>query len=152
MSPFTFLTTHQYKVTKEGTKPGERCISYKSFIMHAPNYLRHLAQQLRSAGVPIQRKRLTSLEEAYNLPSYGRVNLVINATGLGARSLLGNKDPSDIYPIRGQTVLVKVPQGWKKTCFMMASDHPDEKTTKDTEIPEPTYIIPRPGPEGHVVL
>lgn len=140
----------QYQVSNKGTKPGERCISYKSFIMHAPNYLRHLAQLLRSSGVPITRKRLTSLEEAYNLPQYGPVDLVINATGLGARSILGNKDPSDIYPIRGQTVLVKAPN--VKTCFMMASEHPDEKTTKDTEIPEPTYIIPRPGPEGHVVL
>lgn len=120
--------------------------------MHAPNYLRHLAQQLRSSGVPILRKRLTSLEEAYSLslPSFGPVDLVINATGLGAKAIIGNKDASDIYPIRGQTVLVKAPG--VKTCYMMASDHPDVNTTKDTEIQEPTYIIPRPGPEGHVVL
>jgi D-amino-acid oxidase len=118
--------------------------------MHAPNYLRHLAATLRSSGVKIHRQRLTSLEEAYNLPEFGSVDLVINATGLGARVLLGNEDKMDIYPIRGQTVLVKAPN--VKTCYMKASDHPDESTTKDTKIPEPTYIIPRPGPEGHVVL
>lgn len=139
-----------YSISNKGTKAGERCVSYKSFIMHAPNYLRHLAQTLRSAGVPIVRKRLTSLEEAYDLPAFGPVGLVINATGIGAKVLLGNKDRNDIYPIRGQTVLVKAPG--VKTCYMMASDHPDEKTNKDTEISEPTYIIPRPGPEGHVVL
>ena len=118
--------------------------------MHAPNYLRQLAQTLRSSGVPIIRKRLTSLEEAYHLPSFNQVDLVINATGIGAKVLLGNKDTKDIYPIRGQTVLVKAPG--VKTCYMMASEHPDEKTNKDTAIPEPTYIIPRPGPDGHVVL
>lgn len=118
--------------------------------MHAPNYLRHLAAKLRSKGIKIHRQRLTSLEEAYELSEFGKVRLVINASGLGARSLIGNSDKSDIYPIRGQTVLVKAPG--MKTCYMAASDHPDENTTKDTEIPEPTYIIPRPGPENHVVL
>ena len=127
-----------------------RCITYKSFIMHAPNYLLHLARELRDKGITILRHRLSTLDEAYDLPQFGPVPIVINASGLGARALLGVKDTKQIYPIRGQTVLVHAPG--VKTCYMQTSDHPDASTTKDTEIPEPTYIIPRPGPEGHVIL
>ena len=131
-------------------------MTYKSFILHAPNYLLHLATQLRSSGIQFHRQRLSSLEEAYNLPAFGPVKLVINASGLGAKSLLGVKDTKAIYPIRGQTVLVKAPG--VKTCYMQASSmHPSEDGNESTSTnpaieAEPTYIIPRPGPEGHVVL
>jgi hypothetical protein len=138
-------------------------ISYKSFIIHAPRYLCHLADALRSKGVQIIRKRLNTVQEAYTLPEFGNTPIVINATGLGARSILGSSSSSSsssfndkkkaeevIYPIRGQTVLVHAPG--VKTCYMKTQDHPDASTTKDTEIPEPVYIIPRPGKEEHVVL
>ena len=151
----------QYSIVKDKpTSPGERCITYKSFVLHAPNYLLHLSRTLKSSGVVFHRARLSSLEEAYNLSFFGPVKLVINASGLGAKSLLGVKDDKPIYPIRGQTVLVKAPG--VKTCYMKTSSmHPPEdgqgkETTSGSTNPameaEPTYIIPRPGPEGHVVL
>lgn len=132
-------------------------MTYRSFILHAPNYLLHLASVLRSRGVQFHRARLSSLEEAYSLPSLGRVRLVVNATGLGAKSLLGVRDEKAIFPIRGQTVLVRAPG--VKTCYMQTSSmHPpegkdgDATSSKPAMEAEPTYIIPRPGPEGHVVL
>lgn len=127
---------------------------YKSFIFHAPNYLLHLAATLRSKSVKIHRRKLTSVQEAYNSPEFGSVSLVVNCTGLGAKSLLGypREDVKDIYPIRGQTVLIQAPKGFKRKCFMMTEDHPNENTTKDTQLKEPTYIIPRPGPDNHVIL
>ena len=147
---YTTLHSQYGIVTDRPAGPGMRCITYKSFIMHAPNYLLHLARELRDKGITILRHRLATLDEAYDLPQFGPVPIVVNASGLGARALLGVKDSKQIYPIRGQTVLVRAPG--VKTCYMQTSDHPDASTTKDTEIPEPTYIIPRPGPEGHVIL
>jgi glycine/D-amino acid oxidase-like deaminating enzyme len=66
---------------------------------------------------------------------------VINATGLGARTLLGVED-SLVHPVRGQTVLVKAPHVRKNINHKDAHERPEEKC----------YIIPRPGPEGHVIL
>merc|ERR1712093_864066 len=134
--------------------PGFRLATYKSFVLHAPNYLQHLASLLRSRGVELQRKKLSSVQEAYNSQEFGSVSLVVNCTGLGAKSLLGypREDVKDIYPIRGQTVLIKAPKDYKMKCFMLTEDHPNENTTKDSELSEPTYIIPRPGPEKHVIL
>jgi len=144
-----------YKVAQdESCPPGFRLATYKSFVLHAPNYLQHLASLLGSRGVELQRKKLSSVQEAYNSQEFGSVSLVVNCTGLGAKSLLGypREDVKDIYPIRGQTVLIKAPKDYKMKCFMLTEDHPNENTTKDSELSEPTYIIPRPGPEKHVIL
>ena len=129
---------------------GYRLVTYKSFIIHAPNYILHLADLLRQQGAAVLRQSLSSLEEAFNLPSFGEVPLIVNATGLGAKSMPDLQGDKQVYPIRGQTVLVRAPG--VKTCYMKTTDHPDAETNKDTQIPEPTYIIPRPGKEGHVVL
>jgi D-amino-acid oxidase len=60
-------------------------------------------------GIPIQRKRLASLDQAFDISGIGKVPLVVNATGLGSRSLIGVEDPA-VYPARGQTVLVRAPE------------------------------------------
>jgi glycine/D-amino acid oxidase-like deaminating enzyme len=156
---------------------------YRSYVLHAPLYIIHLSTRLRALGVPIIRQRLTSLDEAYDLSSLGlgqgTVPLVVNATGLGALSLLGVQDDK-VYPIRGQTVLVKAPEGWNKVCVMKTQSHPtgdpgEPRVTPsppfssslstgslppythtpqviDSTAPEPSYIIPRPGPTHQVVL
>jgi len=93
---------------------------------------------------------------------------VINATGLGARWLPGVEDPK-VYPAKGQTVLVKAPG--VKTCYMSVEggfnvapgQEGDCKSFANShrrplysmtaiDGPKPVYIIPRPGPEGHVIL
>ena len=90
---------------------------FRSYVLNAPLYTRHLAQRAISAKIPIIRKRLISLDQAYNLPEIGGVNLVVNASGLGSYSLLGVSDQK-VYPARGQTVLVDAPG--VKTCVMRA--------------------------------
>lgn len=88
--------------------------------------------------MPILRHRVSSLDEAYSL--LGPVSLVINATGLGSRTLLGVEDGL-VHPIRGQTVTVRAPS--VVGCFGI----------KDPQSGgQQCYIIPRPGPEGHVTL
>lgn len=100
----------------------------------------------------------------------GNVDLVVNATGLGAKSLLGVADDS-VYPIRGQTVLVRAPDSWKKVCVMKTETHPTGDPGEvlslsstagcmlivlllaiDNASPEPSYIIPRPGSSRDVIL
>lgn len=120
-----------------GTKSG---VTFTSYVLNPPNYIGHLAKTLRAAGVPIIRQRLSSLDEAYCIAAVGPVKLVINATGLGSQTLLGVEDAA-VHPVRGQTVLVKAPD--VRTC----------KSLKRGSAPnQPTYIISRPGPDGHVIL
>ena len=83
--------------------------SFSSYIINAPEYLAHLGRMARDMGIQIQRKRLASLDQAFEIPGIGQVPLVVNATGLGARSLIGVEDTA-VYPARGQTVLVKAPE------------------------------------------
>ncbi|BEJ15340.1 hypothetical protein CspHIS471_0411070 [Cutaneotrichosporon sp. HIS471] len=122
--------------------------SYDSYILHAPNYMKHLAAGLRARGVPFIRRRLASLDEAYDLPEAGSVDLVVNALSLGNKSLLGVLDDK-MFPAQGQTVLVKAPL--VNTCTMStgAFDKTGLASMSDGEVI--AYIIPRPGPEGHVV-
>ncbi|KAK1921030.1 hypothetical protein DB88DRAFT_501974 [Papiliotrema laurentii] len=110
---------------------------WNSYIIHAPKYILHLASLLRSKNVPIVRTRLSSLDEAYDIPSIGPVSLVVNATGLGSFSLIGVEDPK-AHPARGQTVLVRAPRA--KRCIMNT-----ESFMGDDDAAKPAYIIPRPG-------
>lgn len=85
--------------------------------------------------------RLSSLDEAYSLVEIGKVDLVINATALGSRSLLGVEDQL-VHPAKGQTVLVRAPDVTK---------YYGVKTPHKT-MGQKRYIIPRPGAEGQVIL
>lgn len=114
----TCLLAEQFRLESDASKvPGTFTsgVTFKSFVLNAPNYLLYLSRSLQAKGVPIIRKRLSSLDEAYNLPEFGMVDLVVNATGLGSSGLLGVHD-QDCMPIRGQTVLVNAPG--VKTCVM----------------------------------
>jgi D-amino-acid oxidase len=100
--------------------PGSRSYghTFSSYIINAPAYLAHLSSRCKALGIPLLRHRLSSLDEAYNIPQVGKVDLVVNATGLGARWLIGVED-EDVYPAKGQTILVKAPEGWRKRCVMV---------------------------------
>jgi glycine/D-amino acid oxidase-like deaminating enzyme len=94
---------------------------WTAFVMNAPRYMQYLAERARSAGIPLIKKRISSLDEAYDLPEVGRVEVVINATGLGAQTLIGVEDPK-VYPGRGQTILVETPKDTKRVCLMSTED------------------------------
>ena len=83
-------------------------LKYSSYVINAPQYLAHLHRSLEALGVPFVRARLTRLDEAFRIPGIGPVKLVVNATGLGARSLVGVQD-DQVLGARGQTVLVRAP-------------------------------------------
>lgn len=114
-------------------------MGFTSFTLNPPRLLAYLAAKVRAAGVPIVRRRVSSLDEAFS--AFGQVDLVINATGLGARTLIGVEDAA-VHPVRGQTVLVRAPR--VRTCYGV----------RDKNLPpgEACYIIPRPGSDGCVIL
>lgn len=100
-------------------------------------YLTYLHNQLSALGVRIIHHRLDSLTEAFEgIASLGipPADKVINASGLGSASLLGVED-SLMYPIRGQTVLVRPPQ-------------PIRFSTRDPS--RKTYIISRPSADPEI--
>ena len=120
---------------------------FEAYTLNPPRYLAHLSSKLSRAGVPILRRRVSSLDEAYEVDVGGgrkwSTELVINATGLGSRTLIGVEDPL-VHPARGQTVTVYAPN--VRTCYSTK----DKKRLQGSGVQ--TYIIPRPGPEGHVTL
>lgn len=85
------------------------------------------------------RKRVSTLDEAF--AHFGPVDYVVNATGLGAKSILGVEDDK-CFPDRGQTVLVRAPG--VDICYGVRD--------ANTPTGKATYIIPRPGSDGCVVV
>lgn len=80
------------------------------------------------------RQKLPNVQAAFLSPA---TQIVFNCTGNAARTLAGVEDPK-CYPTRGQVVLAKAPNVTKNIM----------RHGKDYE----TYIIPRPGSNGNVVL
>jgi glycine/D-amino acid oxidase-like deaminating enzyme len=90
-------------------------IAYTTWSVNAPEYIKWLASRLQALGVPIVRATLNSIEEPFFTAFGGTApcSIVINATGLGAKTILGVEDAS-VLPIRGQTVTTWAPH-FKKT-------------------------------------
>jgi len=103
-------------------------VKFTTLTLSTPDYLAYLNRRVRDLGVTITRKIIHSIEQAYDLVP--GTTLVVNATGLGAKSILGIEDP-DVEPIRGQTVLIRAPNA-KATISKL-----DDKANA-------VYIIPRP--------
>ncbi|GAA5936865.1 FAD-dependent oxidoreductase [Sporobolomyces koalae] len=110
--------------------PNSVGVEFDTLSVHAPKYCQHLAHQLRSNGVTIERRYVKSIDEAFDC--FGRVDIVVNATGLGAKSIAGVEDDR-VQPIRGQTVLIK------SDCVRCTMDTSDPTSA--------AYVIPRPGGE-----
>ena len=91
-------------------------------VVHTPIYLRWLVDELAAAGVRLRHRELADLD-----PARQAADLVVNATGLGARSLLG--DP-ELTGVRGQVVRVADPG---LTRWTLDEDHPAGMV----------YVVPR---------
>jgi D-amino-acid oxidase len=99
-----FKVLHDKKSNTQNVKiPGNfsKGIAFRSFITNAPNYLAWLSQECNKRGIPMVRHRLSALDQAYDLHGLGlsrekgrKVNLVINCSALGSRSLIGVEDES----------------------------------------------------------
>lgn len=133
MVDFTDITPHKreakdvwfsdlvpgFAVLPNGDGQGSHAIKYKSFTISVPLYTKWLVSELTSpkptlmdatrAGPPVDIRRCATLSSLSAVRALiPTCDLIINATGVGAGNLTDVKDP-DVYPIRGQTVLVSVP-------------------------------------------
>ncbi|XP_006463709.1 hypothetical protein AGABI2DRAFT_208623 [Agaricus bisporus var. bisporus H97] len=96
-------------------------------------HVQHLSQIIEG-GISI-------FGDRYSAKAHGRVDAVIVCTGLSTRFMGGVEDMS-VYPIRGQTVLLRAP--WVRTGITESG----QKNEKGEEVV--TYIIPRRS--GDVVI
>jgi D-amino-acid oxidase len=111
--------------------------AYNAMTINVPQYLLYLQEKGRLLGATVIKARLpvdtglsNALQAAADLAlthNRGKIDAFVNATGLGARKLCGD---DGMYPIRGQTVLVK-----------------GESHATITRVGEGyrAYCIPRPG-------
>lgn len=120
----------------EGFKAG---LGFSTVSLRPDTYMKWLKDELVNRGVVFIHKHVVSVEEAAALG--GEESIVINATGLGSKSLLGVEDKG-VYPIRGQTILVDAPHVKEFLAIYgsQVSKAPNEST----------YIIPRP--DGTCIL
>lgn len=98
---------------------------YTTLLTQCNFYLPWMRQKLRDSGCTLVQQKLESFTEL--IPEY---DIIINCTGLGARSLCNDRK---LVPIRGQVIKVQAP--WLKTFFYGELD---------------TYVIP--GFNGNVTL
>ncbi|KAJ1860781.1 hypothetical protein LPJ73_001241 [Coemansia sp. RSA 2703] len=109
--------------------------SYDSVIVNVLQYLPWLAAELRRLGGVIRRATLDHISDA--LKYADGCSLIVNCSALGSATLGGVMD-KNMYPVRGQTVLVKAPN------VNLTAMRPSESADKAT------YIIPRGN--GTVIL
>ncbi|KAG6908922.1 hypothetical protein DXG01_002700 [Tephrocybe rancida] len=121
----------------------KHAVSFTSLTMDTPIYLRKLVSRFEALGGTVHRALLHSLASALEFIPHNEVPIaLINCTGIGSLKLNDVQD-TDIYPIRGQVVVLNAP--WVK-----------EGRTKQVgkleggEGGERTYIIPRRS--GEVVI
>lgn len=94
-------------------------------LIDMPAHLAWLRGQLTAQGAAVEVREVADLGEAL-----AEASAVVNCTGLGARSLVGD---ASLHPVRGQLVLVENPG---ITTFFTAPDAPGSA--------ESTYFLPQP--------
>lgn len=131
-------------------------IEFQSIVIDVPNYLLLLIEKIVKLGVKIVRRTVdtsqglegvvrdvrTIVDKTWQTNNNGKhhdgqndILAVINCTGLSARKFVSAQEASLLFPIRGQTVLVK---GEANAARSYAS-YPGAKAD------DSLYIIPRPG-------
>lgn len=121
-----------------GPKNAVHGISFNTVTADVPVYLEYLSSRLLAAGASIVRGAVQHIDQvveggAEPFTRTGRApeppDAVVVCVGLGARTLGGVED-KNVFPIRGQTVLLRAP--WVRSGRTLNSD---------TGLY--TYVIPR---------
>lgn len=135
---FPLFLFRQYKTIPQGQLPEgvNNGHSFTTVCINPAIYLPWLVSQAIKAGVVFVRVEFAHICHAADAHHSGkRADLVVNCTGLSARTLGGVED-AEMTPIRGQTVLVR-----NETGGIMYNI---EKTGK-----EPSYIMQRAAGKLH---
>ena len=114
-------------------------MSFTTFTIDTPRYLAYLLSRFLARGGTIVRGSVQHIKQiaeggpnafSFNLAGKSKVDAIVVCAGLGARSLGGIED-KDVYPVRGQVVLIRAP--WIKF----------GRTISNNETGLWTYVIPR---------
>ncbi|CAG8622916.1 15604_t:CDS:10 [Funneliformis mosseae] len=136
--PWFKTLCHEYRhLRKEELPTGiEFGITYKSISINPLTYLSYLLNNFTSLGGTTQRVNLLShLNECLE----SETDIVINCSGIHARTLGGVEDPN-VYAARGQTVIVQLPRSYMNWAFFKRAANGGEVT----------YAIPHD--DGEVIL
>jgi D-amino-acid oxidase len=112
-------------------------INLTTFAINPNIYLPYLQSQLLKLGTTFIRRRLSHIREALSLTNV-IPSALVNATGL-LSSELGGVEDKNVYPTRGQTILVR------NACSKI---YARSSVTNDGE---GTYVIPRPFGGGTIL-
>ncbi|KAF8944009.1 hypothetical protein BGZ47_004767 [Haplosporangium gracile] len=125
-------------------------ITYTTVSVHAPKYLGYLQEQILARGGTIERATVPSLKSLAQIshsPDGNKADIIINCSGLGSRNLFGVHD-HQMFPTRGQIVIVKVPDSlWPKAKQFTMERYAEGSAMGTGTI---TYVIPREN--GEIVL
>ena len=90
---------------------GSKCgVSFTTVTIDSPVYLNYLLSRFLARGGRVQRGFVQHVSQAIDgaFTPLRRPDAVVVCTGIGTRSLGGVED-KDVFPIRGQTVLLRAP-------------------------------------------
>ncbi|KAG8886751.1 hypothetical protein FRB98_001052, partial [Tulasnella sp. 332] len=120
-----------------GSPPTASAFELTTLTVCVPQYLLWLQDEATKRGVKFVKGWVGSVADVEFVPGTEnqiRTDVVINASGLGAKQIIGVEDAL-VFPIRGQTILVRAPQiKWSLLGFSLY----DNKLAKET-----IYVIPR---------
>jgi len=137
------LIPEPYPESFGGSPAAGSGFEFNTLSICVPRYLLWLQNELVARGVKFVKGWVDHIADVEYVPgSTGQLktDVIVNASGLGAKSIIGIADPQ-VYPIRGQTALVKAPS--VQWCLLGMGLYVSERE-------ESTYIIPRSN--GEVVV
>ncbi|KAF8068674.1 FAD dependent oxidoreductase [Lyophyllum atratum] len=121
----------------------KHAVSFTSLTMDTSAYLQKLVARFEALGGTVHRAFLDSLVSAIDfVPENETLIAIVNCTGLGSLKLKDVED-TDMYPIRGQVVVLKAPwikEGRTNQMGKLGGGEGGERT----------YIIPRRS--GEVII
>jgi len=132
-------------------------ISYRSICINVPQYLTYLSTTALSRGANIIKATLPVSSGLAGIVHAAKATLlsknpglddssifaVINCAGLSARHFVPQAEAAKLYPVRGQTILVRGEGALARTFT--------QYTTFSDKSSELAYVIPRPG-SGTTIL
>ncbi|KAJ3027905.1 UNVERIFIED_CONTAM: hypothetical protein HDU68_002871 [Siphonaria sp. JEL0065] len=139
-----FVRNYTY-ATPQDLPPSKKFgIKYETVTMNVPKYLAWLTSRVKAMGGLFVFKNLNHWEDALKEVN---ANIVINCTGLGSLKLGGVED-QELYPVRGQVILVRAPQVQRTIGSALSlGNYRGSQSEGESKV---TYIIPRE--DGIVIL
>ncbi|KAJ3065781.1 hypothetical protein HDU98_010843 [Podochytrium sp. JEL0797] len=138
-----FVRNYQFATAEDLPASKKFGVKYETVSINVSKYLAWLTGRVKALGGKFVVKQLAHWEDALKVVN---ANIVVNCTGLGSLKLGGVED-TDLYPVRGQIVLVTAPQVQRTISTSLSLSgyrNMDEASSKVT------YVIPRE--DGTVVL